>query len=83
MEIIQERVRRRRDTFFFYRTHLSKYKGINFLEEPDKSYFSNHWLTTILVDPEKTGVTRELLQLELVKENIESPRAHSPSLATG
>jgi dTDP-4-amino-4,6-dideoxygalactose transaminase len=72
MEVLDERVSRRRDNFFFYRTQLSKYEGINFLEEPDNLYFSNHWLTTILVDPQKTGVTRELLQQELDIEKIES-----------
>lgn len=72
MEVIEERVRSRRDIFIFYRNNLIKYEGISFLEEPDKSYFSNHWLTTILIDPLKAGITREVLQKELEKDNIES-----------
>ena len=72
MEVIEERVKRRRDTFFIYRKHFEKYDGISFLEEPDESFFSNHWLTTILIDPSKTGIKREDLQKELEKENIES-----------
>jgi dTDP-4-amino-4,6-dideoxygalactose transaminase len=72
MEVIEERIKRRRDNFFFYRDNLGRYEGIRFIEEPDKSYFSNHWLTTILIDPLKTGVTREVLQKELGKDNIES-----------
>jgi dTDP-4-amino-4,6-dideoxygalactose transaminase len=65
MEVIEDRVRRRRDNFFFYRKYLGKYKDIKFQEEPENSYFSNHWITTILIDPSKTGITREVLQKEL------------------
>ena len=72
MEVIEDRIKRRRDNFFFYKTNLEEFEGISFLEEPDKSYFSNHWLTTIIIDPKKAGTTREKLQEELEKENIES-----------
>jgi dTDP-4-amino-4,6-dideoxygalactose transaminase len=72
MEVIEERIRKRRDNFSFYREVLDKYEGIRFQEEPDESYFSNHWLTAILIDPLKTGTTREILQKELENENIES-----------
>jgi dTDP-4-amino-4,6-dideoxygalactose transaminase len=72
MEVIEERVTKRRDNFFFYKKSLGKYEGIKFLEEPDNSFFSNRWLTTIIVDPSKTGTTREILQAELEKNNIES-----------
>ena len=72
MEVIEERVQRRRDNFFFYRQNLEKYDGISFLEEPDESFYSNHWLTTILIDPSKTGINREDLQKDLEKENIET-----------
>ncbi|MFZ0282479.1 MAG: DegT/DnrJ/EryC1/StrS family aminotransferase, partial [Bacteroidales bacterium] len=72
LEIIEERVRRRRDNFLFYKNNLEKFEGVKFLEEPDKSYYSNHWLITILMDPSKSGKTREDLQKDLEKENIES-----------
>ncbi len=46
--------------------------GIYFLQEPD-GYYSNRWLTTILVDPEKTGgISREDIREGLEKCNIES-----------
>jgi len=72
LEVIEDRIKRRRDNFLFYKTNLLEFEGITFLEEPDKSYFSNHWLTAILIDSKKTGTTREILQKELEKENIES-----------
>jgi dTDP-4-amino-4,6-dideoxygalactose transaminase len=70
--VLDEWVRRRRQNFDYYRTELGKIPGFTFPEEIENCY-SNRWLTTILVDPEKTnGVTRETLRLELDKENIES-----------
>lgn len=45
--------------------------GVYFLKEPD-GYFSNRWLTTIIINPEETGgVSREDIRLALEKENIE------------
>lgn len=72
MEVIDERVRRRREIFLFYKKNLGKYKGISFLEEPDSRYFSNHWLTTVLIDSTKAGMTPEVFQNALENENIES-----------
>lgn len=72
MEVINERVERRREIFMFYKSYLSSLPGIEFLEEPDKNYFSNRWLTTILIDSKITGISREIIQVTLEKENIES-----------
>jgi dTDP-4-amino-4,6-dideoxygalactose transaminase len=72
MEVIDDRIKKRRDIFFFYKKGIEKYEGIAFLKEPDESYFSNHWLTTILIDPKKTGLTPEILQKKLEEKNIES-----------
>ena len=49
----------------------NKTSGIYFLKEP-AGYFSNRWLTTILVNPDETGgVTREDIRLSLEDQNIE------------
>jgi dTDP-4-amino-4,6-dideoxygalactose transaminase len=73
MEVIDERVRQRRANFMFYKENLASHPGIIFPEEPAPGYFSNRWLTTILVDPLKTGgVRHEDIRLSLEKENIES-----------
>jgi dTDP-4-amino-4,6-dideoxygalactose transaminase len=72
MEVIDSRVELRRSNFEFYKQNLGKIEGIRFLEEPNKNYFSNHWLTTILIDPLKTGKNRTELQKALEDENIES-----------
>jgi len=72
MKVLPDRVSRRRDNFTYYQAELANVAGIAFPEEPE-GMFSNRWLTTITVDPEKTGgVTREDIRLTLQRENIES-----------
>lgn len=69
---IDERIKRRRNIFSFYKELLGVREGIELLEEPDDRYFSNHWLTTVLLDPDKTKLTPEIVMRELEQENIES-----------
>jgi dTDP-4-amino-4,6-dideoxygalactose transaminase len=72
MEVLPERVRKRRDNFFFYEEKLGSIPGISLVNEPE-GYLSNRWLTTIFIEPDKTGgITREHIRLALEKENIES-----------
>ena len=72
MEVLPERIEQRRNNFNFYKKELKDIPGISFLPEPS-GFFSNRWLTTILVDPKKTSsITREHIRLELEKDNIES-----------
>jgi dTDP-4-amino-4,6-dideoxygalactose transaminase len=73
MQVLPGRVRQRRKMNEFYRTMLEGQEGITFLREPGKEYYSNFWLSTILIDPAKTkGIDREKLRLALEEENIES-----------
>ena len=72
MEVLELRVQQRRDNFQFYYDHLHEIPGVSFLEEPGNEFYSNRWLTTILVDPDLAGISRETLQTELEKENIET-----------
>ena len=72
LKVLDERVQQRRSVFDQYKSQLGECKGITFVDEPI-GYFSNRWLTVILVDPAKTnGITREEIRLTLEKENIES-----------
>lgn len=77
MKVLDQRIQRRRDIFEFYKQHLSSVEGITFLAEPEE-YYSNRWLTTILVNPEKTGVNREHIRLALQNENIEARPVWKP-----
>jgi dTDP-4-amino-4,6-dideoxygalactose transaminase len=72
MEVLPERIKRRREIFEIYKDELGKIEGINFLSEPDGCY-SNRWLTTILFSEQHFSVGKnEALRLHLEKQNIES-----------
>lgn len=73
MEVLDIRVQQRRANNNKYREFFQNISGISFQDEPNKDYFSNYWLTAILVDPKMTGgITREDIRLALEKDNIES-----------
>ncbi len=73
LEVVNERVESRRKNHEFYKNIFQNIEGIDFLEEPDKYFFSNYWLTTISIDENKTkGISRETLRLAFEKENIET-----------
>lgn len=70
LEVIEQRVAQRRANYNYYYEHLNSINGILFQEEPD-SCFSNRWLTTILIDQDKLGITRENIRIALEQKNIE------------
>lgn len=73
MEVLDLRVAQRRMNNMRYREFFSNIHGVTLQLEPDEDYFSNFWLTAILVDPNVTGgITREKVRLALNEENIES-----------
>ncbi len=73
MEVLDERVAARRAMTHFYVDLFKDIPGVEVLTEPSPDYFSNHWLTAILVDPTASGgKTREDLRLALQADNIES-----------
>lgn len=72
MEVLPQRIQQRRANFSFYQEELKDLPGIHFVNEPS-GFYSNRWLTTILVNPVISGgITREDIRLALEKENIES-----------
>lgn len=73
MEVLDDHVQLRRNMHEFYVSYFKEIDGVDILTEPNNDYFSNHWLSAIVIDPEKTnGKTREDLRLALDNANIES-----------
>ena len=68
IEVLEKRVKQRREVYSVYKQQLEHLEGLEFLPEP-KGCFSNRWLTTILL-PEPH--TPESIRLALEEENIES-----------
>ncbi len=78
MEVLDSRVTARRNNHFFYQDIFQDFKGITILSEPNGDYYSNHWLTAIIIDSKITGFTREDLRLTLERNNIESRPVWKP-----
>lgn len=76
LEVLNERVKARRSNFERYKQYFTKQNAagfnIQFQEEPS-GFYSNRWLTCILVDPNTNkGLTREEIRLAMDEENIET-----------
>ena len=72
MEVLDAHIWFRRDMNLFYKNIFKNVEGITVLEEPNSDYYSNHWLSCVIIDSEITGFTSQELRLQLEKENIES-----------
>jgi dTDP-4-amino-4,6-dideoxygalactose transaminase len=71
LQVLAERVRRRREICEAYRQLLGDLPGVAFMPEAPWGR-ATRWLTVITVDPAQFGATREQIRLALEKENIES-----------
>lgn len=69
MEVLPKRIAQRRYNFDFYKQALADTKGIQFITDPGKDYYCNHWLTTILVDSHEFSITD--IQNALHNDNID------------
>lgn len=73
MEVLDRHIALRRGMHDFYVDYFADIDGVIVFKEPNVDYYSNHWLSAILIDPNKTnGKTREDLRLAFEKANIES-----------
>ena len=73
MEVLNLRVEQRRANNARYRKYFGGINGVSFQSEPSNQFFSNYWLTCILIDPSKTGgIDREQVRLQLERNDIDS-----------
>lgn len=71
LEVLDQRIKQRRKINQWYREVLKDVPGITFHTEPSKDFYSNHWLTCIVIDPKKAGTSSEKIRLAFADENIE------------
>lgn len=69
MEVLNDRIAQRRKNFAYYQQAFGSVKEITLGAEKDSRYFSNHWLTAILI--EEGFEMREAIRLALVEINID------------
>lgn len=72
MKVLDDHIALRRQNHMFYQEIFKEMEGVTVFTEPSDDYYSNHWLSCVVVDPSKTGgISREDLRLAMEKENIE------------
>ena len=69
MEVLQEHILLRRKINQFYQDLFAPIKAVTVFKEPSLDFFSNHWLTAILLENVNE---REQLRMAFEKANIES-----------
>ena len=73
MEVLDAHLQLRRSMHDFYLKIFKDIEGVSVFSVPNNDYFSNYWLTTILITPNTAkGINRDALKQALDKENIES-----------
>jgi len=72
MEVLKNRVEARRSMHQLYVDLFKDINGVTVFSEPSEDFYSNHWLSAIVVDPQVTGKTREELRMAFLEDNIES-----------
>ncbi len=69
MEVIDLRVSQRRAMNAFYQELFKDNEAVLVFKEPNTNFFSNHWLSAVVLDSYEN---REALRLALEQQNIES-----------
>ncbi|MCD8427242.1 DegT/DnrJ/EryC1/StrS family aminotransferase [Tenacibaculum finnmarkense] len=72
MEVLDKHIGYRRANNEFYQELFKDVAGITVFKEATQDFYSNHWLSAIVVDQTITGFSREDLRLSLLEDNIES-----------
>lgn len=71
MQVLDKHVTLRRKMHEFYRDVFKKKNGVTVFTEPSSDYFSNHWLSCILVDTAICGFSSEEIRVVMAENNIE------------
>jgi len=77
LEVLDVRVKARRDVFDRYVEALGGIDGVHFMPELEGTY-SNRWLTAMTLDPNKVQITPYDLMAALEAENIEARPVWKP-----
>lgn len=72
MGVLDKLVGLRRKMNQFYHEIFRETMGVKVFSEPNPDYFSNHWLSCILVDKNICGFSSEDIRLAMAENNIES-----------
>ena len=72
MTVLEEHIAHHRHVHDLYAKAFADMEGITLHHAPNADYNPNYWLSTILIDPEKTGFDYEQLRVALDAANVET-----------
>lgn len=78
MDVLEERVKRKREIQQFYTSFLNEIEGFQVFAEISSAFKSNHWLSILEIDAEKSSISVIDLMKKLAEKNIESRRVWKP-----
>jgi dTDP-4-amino-4,6-dideoxygalactose transaminase len=72
-EILNKNVITRRENHSFYKKVFQEIEAVKLFEVINDDYYSNYWLNTILIEPDKEkGINTESLRIAFENQNIET-----------
>lgn len=71
MKVLKRNIALRRENNEFYKALFSSIEGVTLLSEPNSDYFSNHWLTCVLINGQ-CRMDRDDILVALNNVNIET-----------
>lgn len=72
MTVLNEHIEHHRHVHALYEKAFAAIEGITLKSNPNKCFNANYWLSTILIDPEKTGTDYEKVRVALDQKGIET-----------
>ena len=78
IDVLETRVIKKREIQQFYASFLNEIDGFQVLTEPSSIFKSNHWLSILEIDAQKSPISVIDLMKKLADKNIESRRIWKP-----
>ena len=72
MTVLEQHIAHHRHIHALYAEAFQEMDGITLHSNPTPAFHSNYWLSTILIDPAKTGFDCEQLRIHLDRNGVES-----------
>ena len=72
MTVLDEHIAHHRHVHALYEQAFTNVEGITLKSNPDERFNANYWLSTILINPEKTGTDYEKVRVALDQKGIET-----------
>ena len=72
MTVLEDHIAHHRHVHNLYAKAFEGVEGITLKSNPDDRFNANYWLSTILIDPEKTGTNYDEVRVQLDAKGIET-----------